>query len=57
MKMDEQRLVKFERFKALHQGEGAFVTPNPWDAGTVRIFTAMGLQGRNYSVLNYRMQV
>jgi 2-methylisocitrate lyase-like PEP mutase family enzyme len=42
MKMDEQRLAKFERFKALHQGEEAFVIPNPWDAGTARILAAMG---------------
>jgi len=40
--MDDQRLAKFELFKALHQGKEAFVIPNPWDAGTARILMAMG---------------
>lgn len=33
---------KAERFRALHDGPGAFVIPNPWDAGTARILTQMG---------------
>ncbi|MEX0366115.1 MAG: oxaloacetate decarboxylase [Ruegeria sp.] len=33
---------KYEQFKALHQGDGAFVMPNPWDAGTARILSSMG---------------
>lgn len=28
-------------FRALHQREGAFVIPNPWDVGTARILAAM----------------
>lgn len=40
--MDDQRIAKFKQFKVLHQGEGAFVIPNPWDAGTARILTQMG---------------
>jgi len=40
--MDVERLKKFERFKALHFAEGAFVIPNPWDAGTARILTTLG---------------
>ena len=39
---DDERLNKFERFKALHFGERAFVIPNPWDAGTARILTTLG---------------
>jgi 2-methylisocitrate lyase-like PEP mutase family enzyme len=35
---------KAERFQALHVGPGAFVIPNPWDAGTARILTAMGYE-------------
>jgi 2-methylisocitrate lyase-like PEP mutase family enzyme len=35
---------KAERFQALHAGPGAFVIPNPWDAGTARILTAMGYE-------------
>jgi 2-methylisocitrate lyase-like PEP mutase family enzyme len=35
---------KAERFKALHARPGAFVIPNPWDAGTARILTSMGFE-------------
>ena len=31
-------------FRALHEEAGAFVIPNPWDAGTARILTAMGFR-------------
>jgi 2-methylisocitrate lyase-like PEP mutase family enzyme len=34
---------KAERFRALHEG-GAFVIPNPWDAGSARVFAALGFQ-------------
>ena len=33
---------KFETFKALHEGGGAFVMANPWDAGTARLLEAAG---------------
>src|SRR4030095_4255760 len=33
---------KAVRFRALHEGPGAFVIPNPWDAGSARILTALG---------------
>jgi 2-methylisocitrate lyase-like PEP mutase family enzyme len=35
---------KAERFRALHAGPGAFVIPNPWDAGTARILATLGFQ-------------
>lgn len=31
-----------ERFKALHEREGAFVIPNPWDAGSARLLAGLG---------------
>src|ERR1700674_469083 len=31
-------------FHALHQGDGAFVIPNPWDAGSARILAGLGFQ-------------
>ena len=34
---------KAERFAALHEGE-PFVIPNPWDAGSARVFAALGFQ-------------
>ncbi len=35
---------KAARFRALHAGPGAFVIPNPWDAGTARILAGLGFQ-------------
>jgi 2-methylisocitrate lyase-like PEP mutase family enzyme len=35
---------KAARFRALHQGTGAFVIPNPWDAGSARILAGLGFQ-------------
>lgn len=35
---------KAERFRALHARPGAFVIPNPWDAGTARILAGMGFE-------------
>jgi 2-methylisocitrate lyase-like PEP mutase family enzyme len=32
-----------ERFRALHEGE-PFLIPNPWDAGSARVFEALGFQ-------------
>jgi len=32
------------RFCALHQGPGAFVMPNPWDAGAARLLAGLGFQ-------------
>lgn len=31
-----------ERFRALHEQDGAFIIPNPWDIGTARILAALG---------------
>lgn len=35
---------KANRFRALHLGPGAFVIPNPWDAGSARILAGLGFQ-------------
>jgi 2-methylisocitrate lyase-like PEP mutase family enzyme len=35
---------KYERFRALHQRPGLFVIPNPWDAGSAKILTALGFE-------------
>ncbi len=31
-------------FRALHQREGAFIIPNPWDIGTARVLAVMGFE-------------
>ena len=33
---------KAARFRALHQGPGAFVIANPWDAGSARVLAGLG---------------
>jgi hypothetical protein len=35
---------KAEAFVALHARPGAFVIPNPWDAGTAKLLAAMGFE-------------
>lgn len=35
---------KGKRFQELHARPGAFVIPNPWDAGTAKILTALGFE-------------
>jgi 2-methylisocitrate lyase-like PEP mutase family enzyme len=32
------------RFRALHEGPGLFVMPNPWDAGTARLLASLGFE-------------
>jgi 2-methylisocitrate lyase-like PEP mutase family enzyme len=36
---------KAEAFRALHARPGAFIIPNPWDAGTAKLLAAMGFEG------------
>ena len=35
---------KSAAFRALHERPGAFVIPNPWDAGTARMLAALGFE-------------
>ncbi|MGH7265239.1 MAG: isocitrate lyase/PEP mutase family protein [Candidatus Rokuibacteriota bacterium] len=35
---------KAAAFRALHERPGAFVIPNPWDAGTARLLAALGFE-------------
>ncbi|RJF89795.1 isocitrate lyase/phosphoenolpyruvate mutase family protein [Oleomonas cavernae] len=38
------QLEKAVKFQALHARPGAFVIPNPWDAGSARILSALGFE-------------
>lgn len=40
--VDQQE--KFERLKALHARDRAFVIPNPWDAGSARLLASLGFE-------------
>jgi 2-methylisocitrate lyase-like PEP mutase family enzyme len=42
--MRASQAEKAERFVALHARPGAFVIPNPWDAGTARILASLGFE-------------
>ena len=42
--MSPNQNEKAARFRALHEGPGAFVIPNPWDAGSARILAGLGFQ-------------
>ena len=42
MSAQYSQVEKGRKFAALHQGPGAFIIPNPWDAGTARILEHMG---------------
>ena len=35
---------KAEAFRALHERPGAFIIPNPWDAGTARLLASLGFE-------------
>ena len=42
--MTTTQTEKAIRFRALHEGPGVFVIPNPWDAGSARILAGLGFQ-------------
>src|SRR5690242_4937546 len=40
--MSANQTEKAARFRALHEGPGAFVIPNPWDIGSARLLAGLG---------------
>lgn len=42
--MTVSQSAKADRFRALHRGPGAFLIPNPWDAGSARILAGLGFE-------------
>jgi len=44
MKTQAPQAQKAAAFRALHEREGVFIIPNPWDAGTARLLTALGFE-------------
>ena len=42
--MTVNQAERASRFKALHQAPGAFVIPNPWDAGSARVLAGLGFE-------------
>ena len=35
---------KARAFRALHERPGLFIMPNPWDAGTAKLFASLGFE-------------
>ena len=48
---------KYKVFQALHERPGAFVIPNPWNAGTARILTALGFEALATTSAGYAFAV
>src|SRR4051812_50102037 len=42
--MSATQSEKAARFRALHERPGAFVIPNPWDAGSARLLAQLGFE-------------
>ena len=38
------QMEKAKLFRALHERPGAFIIPNPWEAGTAKLLAAMGFE-------------
>ncbi|HKC64471.1 MAG TPA: isocitrate lyase/phosphoenolpyruvate mutase family protein [Pyrinomonadaceae bacterium] len=38
------QLERATKFKALHEREGAFIIPNPWDVGSARLLASLGFE-------------
>jgi 2-methylisocitrate lyase-like PEP mutase family enzyme len=51
------REQKFETFRALHERPRAFVIPNPWNAGTAQILTALGFEALATTSAGYAFAV
>lgn len=51
------REQKYQAFRALHERSGAFVIPNPWDAGTARILTVLGFEALATTSAGYAFSV
>jgi 2-methylisocitrate lyase-like PEP mutase family enzyme len=51
------RQQKYEAFKALHERTGAFVIPNPWNAGSAKILTALGFEALATTSAGYAFSI
>ena len=47
------QVEKGRAFRALHERDGAFIIPNPWDAGTARLLAHMGFEALATTSMGY----
>jgi 2-methylisocitrate lyase-like PEP mutase family enzyme len=55
--IDVTRQQKYEAFKALHERTGAFIIPNPWNAGSAKILTALGFEALATTSAGYAFSI
>ena len=55
--MTATRERKLHAFRTLHERPGAFVIPNPWNAGTAKILTALGFEALATTSAGYAFAV
>jgi 2-methylisocitrate lyase-like PEP mutase family enzyme len=48
---------KAAAFRALHEREGAFIIPNPWDAGTARLLAHLGFEALATTSAGYAFSI
>lgn len=48
---------KGRRFQQLHEREGAFILPNPWDVGTARILAYLGFEALATTSMGYAFSI
>ncbi len=49
--------AKAGAFRALHERDGAFIIPNPWDAGTARLLAGLGFEALATTSAGYAFSV
>ena len=49
------QLDRAQRFRALHERPGIFVMPNPWDAGSAKLFASLGFEAMATTSLGFAM--
>jgi 2-methylisocitrate lyase-like PEP mutase family enzyme len=55
--MKRTQAEKCEAFRALHERAGAFIIPNPWDAGTARLLAHLGFEALATTSAGYAFSV
>jgi 2-methylisocitrate lyase-like PEP mutase family enzyme len=51
------QIEKGLRFQRLHEREGAFIIPNPWDVGTARLLAHLGFEALATTSMGYAFSV
>lgn len=56
-KLMQSQAEKGQAFRALHEGERAFIIPNPWDIGTARLLAHLGFEALATTSAGYAFSV